>query len=243
MTICANAGTVTLDVLSYTFPLAGGGGGASATLNGTPVEIFCDDFANEINLPSNNLAYVTTLGTGVNLSETRFGDVSQNGWTAINGLGSQDDTFFNTGSGSYALARYDMVAYLVSLYNQAPGNTTADNQIQEAIWTIMDPKAEGSVINPANVSASNYLEQAATWYTSMNANQSALNSFLSKFEIVSSANMTFKNGIETGGFQEQIVMTPEPRAGVWILLSLLVGSVLVVRRRTQMSYRTAAIPV
>ena len=74
----------------------------------------------------------------------------------------------------------------------------------------------------------------------MNANQSALNSFLSKFEIVTSADMTFKNGIETGGFQEQIVMTPEPRAGGWILLSLLVGSFLVMRRSPTV-YRTAAV--
>jgi len=239
MTICAHAGTVTLDVLSYTFPLAGGGGGASATLNGVPVEIYCDDFAHDIDTPSSNSAYVTTLGISANLDETRFGDVSHTDWTAIHGLGSQDDAFFNTGSGSYALARYEMVAYLVSLYNQTPGNTTANNQIQEAIWTILDPNQEGSVINPANVNASTYLEQAANWYTSMNANQSALNSFLSKFEIVSSANMTFKNGIETGGFQEQIVMTPEPRAGVWILLSLLVGGFLVVRRNPTV-YRTAA---
>jgi hypothetical protein len=238
MTLSATAGTVTLDVLSYTFPLAGGGGGASATLNGMPVEIFCDDFANEISLPSNNSAYVTTLGLSADLSETRFGVVSNTDWTAISGLGSQDDAFFNTGDGSHALARYEMVAYLVSLYNQAPGNTPADNQIQEAIWTIMDPKGEGSVINPANVSASNYLEQAATWYTSMNANQSALNSFLSKFEIVSSANMTFKNGIECGGFQEQIVMTPEPRAGVWMLLSLLVVGLLVARRTKTLSDRS-----
>src|SRR3984885_2338402 len=183
MSLSASAGTVTLDVLSYTFPLAGGGGGASATLNGTPVEIFCDDFANEIGLPSSNSAYVTTLGLGADLSETRFGAVSNAGGTAISGLGSQDDAFFNTGNGSHVLARYEMVAYLVSLYNQAAGNTTADNQIQEAIWTIMDPKAEGSVINPANVSASNYLEQAASWSTSMNANKSPLNTSPSRLKI------------------------------------------------------------
>ena len=124
-----------------------------------------------------------------------------------------------------------MVAYLVSLYNVGQGSNTSNNQIQEAIWTILDPSAEKAVINPYGVNAASYLEQAVTWYTSMNANQAALNSFLSHFEIVSDSNMTFSNGLGIGGFQEQIVMTPEPRGGVWMLLSLLVGGCLVMRRK------------
>jgi hypothetical protein len=127
-----------------------------------------------------------------------------------------------------------MVADLMSLYNRSLGNNTSNNQIQEAIWTIMDPSAEGTVINPGNVDASSYLQQAAAWYTTINANQAALNSFLSQFEIVSSADMTWPDGLGKGGFQEQIVMTltptPEPRGAVWILLSLLAGGFLVMRR-------------
>jgi hypothetical protein len=42
--------------------------------------------------------------------------------------------------------------------------------------------------------------------------------------------MTFRNGLGIGGFQEQIVMTPEPRGGVWILLGLLVGGFLASRK-------------
>ncbi len=237
MTLSATAGSVPLNVISYNFALAGGGGGASATLNGVPVQIFCDDFANEIYLPSSNTANVTTLGTSVDLSQTRFGGVSSNGWTTItltdgNSADAQDDTFFNTGSGSGSLARYEMVAYLVSLYNPGLGGNTANNQIQEAIWTIMDPTAEGPAIDPSGVNPDGYLEQAAMWYGSMNTvgNQNVLNSFLSQFEIVSAANMTFSNGLGIGGFQEQIVMTPEPRGGVWVLLVLMVGGFLMARR-------------
>src|SRR5665213_2303309 len=242
----ASAGTVPLNVISYNFPLSGGGGGASATLNGVPVEIFCDDFANDISAPSNQSADVTTLGTSANLTDTRFGSVSSNGWTTItlndgNSADSQDNLFFNNpGSGSTALARYEMAAYLVSLYNQGPGaNRNNNNEIQEAIWTIMDPQAEGAVIDPSGLSPDSYLEQAASWYTSANTpgNQGALNSFLSRFEIVSAPNMTYTGGLGRGGFQEQIVMdpvvTPEPRGGVWLLLSLLMVGFLGMRRNRQ----------
>ena len=63
------------------------------------------------------------------------------------------------------------------------------------------------------------------------ANQGALNTFLSKFEIVSPTNMTFKNGLGSGGFQEQIVLTPEPRGGIWMLLGLLTVGFLATWRR------------
>jgi hypothetical protein len=237
----ATAGTVPFDVTSYNFALAGGGGGATATLNGVSVEIFCDDFANELVAPSNHWADVTTLGTSADLSDTRFGSVSSNAWTTItlndgSGVDAQDDSFFNTGSGTNALARYEMAAYLVSLYNVGQGATTSNNEIQEAIWTIMDPTAEGAVIDPSGLSPDSYLEQAASWYTGMNTpgNQSALNSFLSQFEIVSSPKMTYTNGLGIGGYQEQIVMdpivTPEPRGGVWLLVALFMVGFLGMRR-------------
>jgi hypothetical protein len=231
----ANADTLVLTPTSYNFPLAGGGGGASATLNGVAVEIYCDNFADEINVPSTNPASVTMLGTSANLSSTRFGSVAPTGWTTITlndgntALDNADDMFFNdpNGStpeaGSTPLARYEMVAYLVSLYNRPLGDNTSNNQIQEAIWTLMDPAAEGPVIDPSGVNPDSYLEAAVTWYNSMSENSGALNSFLSQFEIVSDPSMAgLRNGVGVGGFQEQIVMTPtpEPRGGIWMLLGL-----------------------
>jgi hypothetical protein len=230
----ASAAGVPLHTVSYDFQLAGGGG-AQATLNGVPVEIFCDDFANEIFVPSDNMANVTTLGSGADLSKTRFGNVASNTWTAITltggGAASADQTFFNIGGGSAAAARYDMAAYLVSLYNVALANDTPNNQIQEAIWTLMDPTAEGAVIDPSGVDPTSYLEQAAAWYIGGNA----VDSFLSKFQVVSDVNMNVPRvGVGVGGFQEQIVrtVTPEPRGGVWMLLGLLgVGAFLWQRSR------------
>jgi hypothetical protein len=229
----ASAAGVPLHTVNYNFQLSGGGGGAQATLGGVPVEIFCDDFANEIFVPSDNMANVTTLGSGADLSKTRFGNVASNTWTAIaltgGGPASSDQTFFNTGGGSAAAARYDMVAYLVSLYNVALGGNTANNQIQEAIWTLMDPTAEGAAIDPSGVDPTSFLEQAAAWYMGGNA----VDSFLSKFQVVSDVNMNVPRvGVGVGGFQEQIVMTPEPRGGVWMLLGLLgVGALLWQRSR------------
>src|ERR1700722_11541599 len=241
--IGATAGTVPvpLDVTSYNFVLAGGGGGSAATLNGVSVEIFCDDFANDLDAPSTHTGNVTDLSTSPDLSLTRFGGVASNAWTTITlndgaGVDAQDNSFFNTGNGTAALARYEMAAYLVSLYNVVKGSNPSNNEIQEAIWTIMDPKAEGAVINPSGLSPDSYLEQAASWYMGMNTpgNQGALNSFLSQFEIVTSPKLTYVNGLGIGGYQEQIIMdpvvTPEPRGGVWLLLFLLVVGFLGMRR-------------
>jgi hypothetical protein len=243
ITVGAQAGTLILN--SYNFQLDGGGGGAAATLNGASVEIYCDNFYNEIYVPSTNSANVTTLGTSANLNQTRFGNVAPTGWTTITlndgntALDNADDAFFNdpNGStpeaGSTALVRYEMAAYLVSLYNLGQGNSTSNNQIQEAIWTILDPSAEGPVIDPSGVNPDSYLEQAVSWYNSMSGNQTALNSFLSRFEIVSDPSMTgLRSGVGVGGFQEQIIMTtPEPRQEGLLLVGLLMGGFLVVRRK------------
>jgi hypothetical protein len=235
ITFGATAGTVTLDRIYYNFPLAGGGGGATGTLNGVPIEMFCDDFSNDIGAGNSYTADAVQLSTSANLTDTRFGNISSTGWATMNisdgntSLDMLDNAFFNSGPGTSSLARYEMAAYLVSLFNVSLGNNTTNNEIQEAIWTILDPKTIAPY-NPAGVADAAYLEQAASWYNGISSNQTALNAFLSQFEIVSPTNMTFSNGLGIGGFQEQIVETPEPRGGVWVLLSLLLGSFLVVRR-------------
>jgi hypothetical protein len=220
--LSAGAAPVPLVVGTYNFQLESGGGGAEATLNGMPVEIFCDDFYHDIYAPSTDSANVTPLSASADLDDTRFGGVSSSQWTTINldagGAASTDDTFFNSGAGSSASARYDMVAYLVSLYNIAAGGTTANNEIQEAIWTLMDPTAEGAVIDPS-VDPTTYLEQAASWYSG----GGATSAFLSQFEVVSDSNMTVPvSGVGTGGFQEQIVYmpAPEPSGVTWMLIGL-----------------------
>jgi len=237
--VSASASPVPLQVNSYNFQLDGGGGGARATLNGVPVEIYCDDFVNEIRIPSTGSANVTQLSTTADLDLTRFGQVTS--WTTITLSGNPtDQTFLNTGAGSTAEARYDMVAWLVSQYNIGqnanPTVNAANNQIQEAIWTLMDPAAYAtdspaiSLIDPSGLGQPTAdLEAAANWYLG----GGATNSFLSHFEVVSDATMTPGNArdgwVGSGGFQEQIVFcpTPEPRGGIWMLIGLFgVGACL-----------------
>lgn len=240
----ASANSVQLDVpldvsANYNFPLAQGGGGVAVTLNGTSAESLCIDYFDNLNLSTDYTANVTALSTSANLSETRFGGVSGSAWTQFTTLGATDDAFFNSGAGSTALARYIMAAYLESLYNQSAGGNTANNDIQDAIWTVLDPVADvtayGAVSDPG-YDGTSYIEQAATWYMSMSnpENQAALNAFLAHFEIVSDATMTFSGGLGYGGFQEQIVdppsPVPEPRDAGIILLGLLAIGAVVLRR-------------
>jgi len=255
----ASASSVSLVTGSYNFKLAGGCGGGTATLNGVNVNIFGDDFADKVTFPQNYTANVTTLSADANLDQTRFGETPSNGWRAINlpghsAIATQDKAFFNHGNGSSALARYEMAAYLVSQYNVGQGSSSSNNQIQEAIWVLLDPAKAGAALNPGHVDASSFLEQAASWYSSMNTPSTLdqLDAFLEGFEIVSPTNMKFKrNGLLTGGFQEQIAMipappkevlplhtgafiapTPEPRGTSLILLGLLgIGALLLHRIR------------
>jgi hypothetical protein len=238
LTFSASSSSVPLVTGAYNFQLAGGGGGSQATLNGIAVEIFCDDFANEIWDPSSNSANVTTLGSGANLDATRFGDVAS--WTTIALPDPTDQTFLNGAAGSASSARYAMVAYLVSQYNLGQGNNTSNNQIQEAIWTLMDPAAYGTttpLIDPSGFGEPIAdLEAAANWYLAGNATDS----FLAQFEVVSDATMTpgspSSGGVGVGGFQEQIVFTPapEPRGGIWMLIGLFgVAGFLLQRARAR----------
>lgn len=232
----ANASGVSLDVGTYNFPLAGGGGGSQATLGGVPVEIFCDDFLNEIYVPSDNTANVTDL-TSSTLDQTRFGEVTS--WTAISLTGGTS-TEQNTLNNATAAQRYDMVAYLISLYNIAQNSNSsvnlANNEIQESIWTLMDPMnySTPKPLNPVPLTASQfdpYLEQAADWLSG----GGATTSFLSNFEVVSDTAMTPGTSADgyvgVGGFQEQIVMTPEPRGVALMLLGLLGVCGILARRR------------
>jgi hypothetical protein len=253
----ASAASVPLDVSNnYDFQLAGGGGSAVATVNGLTYQIFCDNFANDINLGTNYSAYVTVLSTTANLSQTRFGavtadDTTATGWEPITlntgnaSLDSADQAFFDSGAGLSSLARYEMVAYLVSEYNLGQGASNANNAIQQAIWTLMDPMADGVVGNASGQNPSAYLESAENWYIGMNtgaANVAALNTFLSHYDVVSDATMSVSaHGPASGGFQEQIIdpnstpapnpiPTPEPRGIVGILGALVAASVVFARR-------------
>ena len=248
LNICASANPVSFQAMTYNFQLPGDGGGVEATLNGVSVESFCDDFADYLKVPSSNSANVTQLSTTADLDETRFGEVTS--WVPITlTSNTTDQTFLNTGVGSTAEARYAMVAWLVSQYNVAqnanPTVNATNDQIQEAIWTLMDPAVYTTSIDwhllpdPSGLGEpAAELIAAANWYLA----GGATNAFLSNYDVVSDVKMTAgtrsQGWVGTGGFQEQIVYlpTPEPRGGVWVLLAAFsLACVLARARRSVLS--------
>ena len=224
LALTASANPVTLDTLTYNFPLTGGGGGSSGVIDHTEnVELFCVDFANDIHVPhSGYSAWLSTLTTGSDLTHTRFG--GNTSWTTITiSDGDSNDT---TDSGiinaAGALGRYQMAAFLVTQYQQGQGSNAYNNGIQGAIWDLLDPKSSPAAPNFADANAA--LELAAEWYS----NPSSDKSFLANFRIVSDTTMNW-NGTGnplTCGFQEQLTMVPEPRQAVWVLGGLLAALAL-----------------
>jgi len=222
------ATTVTLDTgvapLGYNFPLGpdDNGGGMSTTVNGVTLETFCVDFANNINEPYTYQAYVTTIESTSDLSNTRFGNVTSwaDPWSA-------SASYASTLDNANALARYQMAAYLVSTYNVPAGNVGYNEGIQQAIWEILDPTTSNALLS--NISdatdLNNALSAAATWYSGTTVGQR--NAFLSNYEILSDPNMSNCTNrlVCASSFQEQIVdptwNCPEPRGQALMMIGLL----------------------
>ena len=238
LAIQADANPITLYTLSNNFPLDGGAGGDSATLNNynnvpsQNIEMFCDDFAHDIWVPYGPPTYpgytvnVTSLSSG-SLSLTRFGGVTS--WTSVNIAGDAIDS--NTINNANALARYQMAAYMVAQYHlsDTPANSPYNDGIQEAVWTLLDPITADPTLNPPvplpNIGdPTSALKQAAQWYANPNSDKS----FLASVRIISDATMyNCGAGQLCGGFQEQLdgpMLTstvPEPRGQLLVILGLL----------------------
>lgn len=230
-----------LDTKSYNFQLNGGGGGASAVLDLTKtLEIYCNDFNNDIYVPHSNYSANLTTFTqaGLNAGNTRFGEMDSSAFNSVTISDSDpnDATEQSTINGASALGRYQMAGYLVSQYNLAGGNNAANNNIQMAIWELLDPVSYKTTPISLNPSAqpTEALEMAADWYGG--TNETDREAFLQDYRIVSDATMTCPTagcGADAplvGGFQEQITHLPEP--GSFSLLAIgLIGVALGARRR------------
>ncbi|HEY1240836.1 MAG TPA: hypothetical protein VGF16_09780 [Bryobacteraceae bacterium] len=224
-----------LDTTSYNFQLNGGGGGSAATLNlTTQIEIFCNDFNNDIYVPvSNYSANLTTFtAAGMAAGNTRFGAMDASGFKTI----SLTDTIAqNTINAANGLARYEMAAYLVSQYDLPGGNDAANNNLQMAIWELLDPISypDPLNVNPSAQPAAD-LALAGDWY--YGTTEAQREAYLQNYRIVSDATMTCPaagcgaNAPKVGGFQEQITRIPE--VGSFSLLALgLIGIAFRARRR------------
>jgi PEP-CTERM motif-containing protein len=205
----------TFSTVTYNFQLPSSGGGMDTLLNGVDAETFCDDFAHNIWVPyTYNNVNVSTMTSASDLSQTRFGGVSS--WTQISIGDASTQTTINNAN---ALARYQMVGYLTTLYNLPQGANAYNDGIQEAIWTIMDPTGT-NVALPNIGDATSALNTAASWYSSTTASQRDY--LLSAFNIITDP--ASKLG-PSCGFQEQITghlaPVPEPRTYALLIVGLL----------------------
>jgi hypothetical protein len=225
-----------LDTINYDFQLANGGGGSAAKLDKSlNIQIFCVDFANDIIVPQNNYSANLTpvTSSGFNAASTRFG--SNTSWRTVTIADDATDSGSNDLADSAiinaanALGRYQMAAYLVSQYNLPAGNTAANNGIQTAIWTILDPSSYSAALFSADPSAA--LEQAAVWYNTTSV--AARDSYLMNYRIVSDSTMAACGPVLCSGFQEQMTVVPEPKY-VGLLLMGLFALFSIHRRKASM---------
>ena len=253
-----DAGTMTVNgpsdfVGSFTISngaqsFSGYGGGYLGTVTDTVTNrsttqlLFCDDFSNDISIPSGQLAVnISQLTSGSDVTKTRFGNVAVGNFQAINvSLTNTQATALtasteNALNGATALQRYQMAAYLVTLYSflgdhPASNSVHSDNVsrgIQDAIWTLLN--AKGEIYTPPlealqagqTGDVTTYLTAAANWLASGDR------SFLSQFSIVTDASMHSLNS----GVQELLLYTPVPEPGYGALLGFaLLGLGWTVRR-------------
>jgi hypothetical protein len=216
---------------------SGYGGGYLGTVTDTVTNrsttqlLFCDDFSNDISIPSGQIAVnISQLTSGSDISKTRFGSVTVANFQTVNtpltatqasALSTNTENALN---GATALQRYQMAAYLVTLYSFL-GDHPATNSyhsdsvsrgIQDAIWTLLD--AKGETFTPPSESlqagqtgdVTTYLTAAANWLSSGDR------SFLSQFSVITDASMHSLNS----GVQELLLYTPVPEPGYGALLVL-----------------------
>jgi hypothetical protein len=216
---------------------SGYGGGYLGTVTDTVTNrsatqlLFCDDFSNDISIPSGQIAVnISQLTTGSDISKTRFGSVSVANFQTVNlSLTNTQASALtvsteNALNGATALQRYQMAAYLVTLYSFLGDHPAANSfhsdsvsrGIQDAIWTLLD--AKGETFTPPSESlqagqtgdVTTYLTAAANWLSSGDK------SFLSQFSVITDASMHSLNS----GVQELLLYTSVPEPGYGALLGL-----------------------
>lgn len=216
--------------------------------------LFCDDFSNDVTIPSQLVQVdITSIAAGVDfLNQTRFGAVTS--WRPIQNSLPAGDTLSqsvqNTIDDANSLQRYEMAAYLMSNYSFfGSGLPSSDNYysdanntgIQSAIWDILNPTSD-LYLPPAvagqDGNVTTWLSNAANWLPTANSAQNR--TLLSGFRVASDvAILQTSGGQKTQvGIQEfltfqggsaQVQVVPEP--GVYGLLSLALGAMFWAIRR------------
>lgn len=211
LTFSGAAFSTTLYVTSYTEDVDDGGQ-FLANL-GNPAQsfyVYCADFQNEVSgdaMVNISTPNTSTADTGPNydgLALTRYGAVP----TAL-------FTYDGTGAGALNSAeRYVIAAWLTTQYNFGSGVTTADKEIQNAIWTLLNTTGSTSGFPFGDAAGTGtFLTQGINFFN--NTPNTALLQFESEIEIFTSTNTVTYSGegwSPISGTQEMITVntTPEP---------------------------------
>jgi hypothetical protein len=178
-----------------------------ATINGVDSMIYCDDFANQISMGQTWSANETNLASG-NLSETRYGDITQTLTT-------------QAGTASYdGQQLYEMAAWLTTQYGS---NATTNGAIQDTIWDLFNPNAGDPTVHPPQPSSNTWLFAAETNYTSIDA---------ADFTVITNTAPVTLSG---PGQVQEFLITPEP--STTLLLGFGLMAVAIAGRRVRDRFR------
>jgi len=200
----------TLTITSQTQSVEDGGQFA-AFLSSNPSQqlyVYCVDFQN----------YASFSGYAVNISVPNVNNAS----SVVNtryGTTPTSDFTFDTNS-LPAVQRYVLAAWLVTQYNFTSGVTTADDQIQDAIWTLLNTGSTANFPGGDAAGTGNYLTAALNWYGAETS--SALSQFEGGIQIFTSTNVA-STGLParwTTGYQEMITVTTTPEPATLTMLGI-----------------------
>jgi hypothetical protein len=179
------------------------GGQFTADLGSDPgkqLYIYCVDYLNDVTVP--NAAFAVNITDLANLAQ-----VTANTRYGMTPTASFSDPTSPTSIGT-AQDRYAMAAWLITRYNFSSGVTMADDEIQNAIWTLLD--TNGATFT-SNGGTGTYLTQAQSWFQGLSNTQLA--GFENNVVIYTSTDVASASdpGRYTTGKQEMIGFnTPEP---------------------------------
>lgn len=206
-----------LTIQSYNFSANGDGGGFLAYLNGNtsnPLEVFCVDYLNEVDPPQTydvNVSTPNLSNPDDGLGDTRYGTTPETSFSFQSVTGGAVSTSLGTYDFGDAYDRYVMAAYLTTLYNLSDPNSGTNNDIQIAIWTLLD--TNGAVLTPNSPGTSTGVASELVAAVEFMDNASAFNSFASEVEIFTSSSVAtadipsrYQNG------QQEMIMVVPPNA-------------------------------